>query len=103
MKRVYLLSPFAGDIEKNIQYAQYAMLDCIKRDESPMVPHLLYTQVLDDDNIGDRETGMEAGAAWFESVNYAVCYEDLGISPGMLEELRALVRLNVPVVVRTIR
>ena len=51
-KLVYLESPYAGDIEKNIKYARLCMKDSIDRGEYPFASHLLYTQesILDDDD-----------------------------------------------------
>lgn len=50
MMRVVVESPFAGDIQKNIEYARKCMADCLKRGEAPFASHLLYTQdgILDD-------------------------------------------------------
>lgn len=83
MKLVILESPFAGAVEKNIEYARKAMKDCLYRNEAPMVSHLLYTQCLDDEITHERELGIEAGLAFKDVVNKTVVYADLGISKGM--------------------
>jgi len=87
MKRVILESPCKGKTEtetiNNKTYAQLCMINCLSRNESPMVSHLLYTQVLNDDKPKQRKLGMKAGFAWYSSADYVVVYEDLGISPGM--------------------
>lgn len=110
MKRVILESPFKGGINlitdkwgvdaaidlfetKKIMndlkiYSQRCVLDCLKRKESPMVSHLLFTQVLDD-NIPDlRILGIQAGFAWHEVADYCVVYTDYGISDGMREGIK---------------
>jgi hypothetical protein len=85
MVLVYLESPYAGNIERNVSYARACMRDCLMRGEAPLASHLLYTQpdVLSDDNHAERELGMEAGFSWAEKAEKTVVYTDLGISPGM--------------------
>lgn len=83
MELVILESPFAGDVDKNIEYARQCMKDCLIRGEAPMVSHLLYTQCLDDDIPEERELGIEAGLAFRSVINKTVVYTDLGISKGM--------------------
>lgn len=82
-KPVIIESPFAGDVERNTEYAKRCMLDSISRGESPLVSHLLYTQVLDDTNQAQRLVGMECGFAWREGAHLTVIYIDYGVSAGM--------------------
>ena len=85
MKRVVIESPFAGDVERNIQYARECMSDSLKRGEAPIASHLLYTQpgILDDTDPAQRERGIKAGFAWNAFAELTVVYTDLGISKGM--------------------
>ncbi|MDP3999650.1 MAG: hypothetical protein Q8P76_03615 [bacterium] len=85
MKRVILESPFAGEVERNIQYARLCLRDCLKRGEAPIASHLLYTQpgVLDDDQPEERRLGIEAGLVWGSLAEMTVVYADFGISKGM--------------------
>ena len=83
MKIVILESPFAGDVERNTEYARRAMLDSLMRGEAPMASHLLYTQVLDDNIEAERAMGIEAGLAWRDVAEATVVYIDHGISKGM--------------------
>ena len=48
---VIIESPFAGDVDKNIEYARKCVRDSLNRGEAPSASHLLYTQpgILDDD------------------------------------------------------
>lgn len=87
MRRVYLETPYAGDIEKNIRYARECMRDCILRGEAPLASHLLYTQlgILDDNIPEERILGMEAGFTWALVADSTVVYTDLDISKGMRE------------------
>jgi len=86
LKLVIIESPFAGDRQRNIEYAQKCMHDCLMRNEAPYASHLLYTQenVLDDDIPSERKLGIEAGFAWKHLPNVlTVFYTDLGWSSGM--------------------
>ena len=64
MVKVILESPYAGDVEKNIEYARLCLKDSLLRGESPIASHLLYTQVLDDTKLDERNLGIDAGLAW---------------------------------------
>lgn len=83
MELVILESPYAGNVELNTTYARECMLDCLKRNEAPMVSHLLYTQCLDDTIPEERDLGINAGLAFRKVVNKTVVYMDYGISKGM--------------------
>ena len=89
MKRVYLASPYAGDVERNVRYAIRALADCLAREEAPFAPHLLYTLpgVLVDGDPDQRSLGMDAGDAWAKVADALVVYADLGISSGMDQEI----------------
>jgi len=94
---VIIESPYAGNRELNIAYARAAMLDCLKRGEAPMVPHLLYTQVLDDNVIAERALGIEAGTSWYYAAQACIVYEDFGISKGMSLGIIAAKKHVVPI------
>lgn len=86
MKLVLLESPYAGNTELNVRYAQLCMKDCLSRGEAPFASHLLYTQpnILNDTVIEERKLGIQAGFAWGIYADKTVVYTDLGISVGML-------------------
>lgn len=85
MDLVILESPYAGDVEKNLEYGRAALRDSLLRGEAPIASHLLYTQpgVLDDLLPQERQHGIDAGLAWRKVATKSVVYEDLGISKGM--------------------
>lgn len=68
---------------RNASYARECLLDCLKRGESPLASHLLYTQVLDDTNEAERVMGIMAGLEWQSAADAIVVYNDHGISSGM--------------------
>ena len=85
MRLVILESPYAGDIDANVEYGRRCLRDCLLRGEAPIASHLLYTQpgVLDDTVPVERRHGIEAGLAWGTVAEATVVYTDLGISSGM--------------------
>lgn len=80
---VLVESPYAGDVEGNVAYAEAALLDSLHRGEAPFASHLFYTHVLDDLIPAEREMGIEAGLAIGKFAAKTVVYYDRGISRGM--------------------
>jgi hypothetical protein len=99
MKLVYVESPYAGEIEINVAYAQEAMADCLSRGESPFASHLLYTQpgILKDNIPAERAQGIAAGFAWAKHADLVVVYVDLGITPGMLKGIERAEKSGQPI------
>ena len=85
MRLVIVETPYAGDVERNVEYARRCLHDCLIRGEAPFASHLLYTQpnVLRDELPEERQLGIEAGLAWGEEAEATVVYTDRGISRGM--------------------
>ena len=81
--RVIVETPFSGDRRANLDYLRRCMRDCLERGEAPYASHLLYTQMLEDDDPEHREMGIEAGLTWGEQAQLTVVYTDRGISGGM--------------------
>ena len=105
MKRVVLESPYAGDAERNVEYARRALRDSLERGEAPIASHLLYTQVLDDTIPRERAWGIAAGTVWIQCAEAMVVYTDYGISTGMKLAIIATsknIPLPIPVEYRTI-
>jgi len=105
MKRVIIESPYAGDIPKNTRYLRACMHDCIvNHDESPFASHGLYTQpgVLIDEDIHERELGIQAGFLWRSVADKTVVYCDLGRSRGMKYGIEHAKSINHPIEYRTL-
>jgi hypothetical protein len=104
MRRVILESPFAGNKEKNLDYARRCIRDSIKRGEAPIASHLLYTQpgILRDEVAEERALGIDAGLAWVAVAEAMVLYIDLGLSPGMQEAMRVAQRSGLPTELRSL-
>jgi hypothetical protein len=104
MRLVIVESPFAGDVEANIEYARRCVRDSLCRGEAPIASHLLYTQpgILDDNIPVERKAGIAAGLAWRTVAQASVVYTDRGISSGMKYGIAAATAAGLPVEYRTI-
>ena len=99
MKRVILESPYAGDIDRNVEYARACVRDSLSRDEAPIASHLLYTQkgILKDEIPEERMWGINAGLAWKEVAELHVFYIDYGYSRGMEYAKQYATENNIPI------
>lgn len=102
LPRVLVESPYAGDVAENLRYLRACLKDSLDRGEAPFASHLFYTQILDDTVPEERDLGMRAGFAWGECADFVAVYQDRGLSPGMLEGLKAHARSGVRVDFRTL-
>lgn len=100
--RVVIESPYAGTIEKNLDYLRAAMRDCCLRGESPYASHGLLTQpgVLNDNDPDERKIGIALGFEWRDVADKTVVYVDHGVTPGMLEGIRDAIEKDRPFEVR---
>ena len=55
-KIVYVASPYAGDIEKNVRYAQDACRAVLLAGAHPYAPHLYITNILREISTGTNNT-----------------------------------------------
>lgn len=99
MRLVIVESPYAGNIDENVSYAKQAVLDCLKREEAPIASHLLFTQsgLLDDNDVKQRNSGIQAGHAWIHAADAVVCYIDNGISSGMRQAITVAQLYGIPI------
>lgn len=87
MRRVIIESPFAGDRDRNTDYAMACLADSLSLGEAPFASHMIYPLVLDDTVPAERRQGMAAGFAWAPVADAIVVYADLGISNGMRQAI----------------
>jgi len=100
--RVVIESPYAGDVQRNKEYAKRCMKHSLMRNESPYLSHLLYTQVLDDTNPIERSQGITAALSWIYASNKTAVYTDYGISNGMQQGINYAEKLKHTVEYRQI-
>jgi hypothetical protein len=94
VKRVYICSRYAGDVQEHVDTAQHLCLLALEDGYAPFAPHLLYPQVLDDDKPEERELGMSAGLAFMAVCDEVWVYGADGISAGMRREIDEARRLG---------
>lgn len=83
MIKVLLESPYAGDVERNVEYLKKCLMDSLNRNEAPFASHAIYTFILNDSIEEERLLGINAGLAWKEVADKHVFYIDYGMSTGM--------------------
>ena len=96
MKLIYVASPYAGNIEKNTEYAKQACRSVMEQGHAFFAPHLLYPQVLDDGCPEERQLGLDMGKKMLASCDELWAFGDF-ISPGMKGEIDMAAQCNIPV------
>jgi hypothetical protein len=97
MKMIYVASPYAGDVEKNIEFAKQACHYVITTGNAFFCPHLLYPQVLDDNNLEERKIGMKMGKQLLIKCDELWAFGDR-ISHGMFEEIEFARQNGIPII-----
>lgn len=87
MPLVYICSRYAGDTKKNtadaIRFCRFAIgKGCI-----PLAVHLLYPQILHDENPAERDLGLYFGWVLINKCSEVWVFSDGTISPGMKKEI----------------
>lgn len=100
-QRVFIVSPYAGDVEANKAYARACVRDSISRGEAPFAPHLMYPEVLDDRDPAQRGLGMALGHVWLQQCDVVAVYRDHDISPGMHADIHIADKNGIPISLRT--
>ena len=95
-KLVYIASPYAWDIQKNVEFAKAACRYAMEQNCTPVAVHLLYPQFLDDNDPVQRESGLRMGHRVLEACDELwLCGSR--ISTGMATELQEAKKLGIPV------
>ena len=91
-RKVYVASRYAGDVEANVKAAiRYCRL-VIDRGYMPIASHLLYPQILRDDDPVERELGMLFGLALLRDCDEVWVFGE--VSPGVAREIGEAKRLQ---------
>jgi hypothetical protein len=84
---VYICSPYAGDVEKNVEAAQRYSRFAVDKGYIPIAPHLLFPQFLNDRNPKERQLGLFFGNALMSKCSEVWVFGSL-ISAGMEAEIK---------------
>lgn len=104
---VFIASPFSSlgspnGRSINLIYAKACLLDSLAKGECPLLPHLTFPELFDDDIDEERTLGIRLGCYWLAKAHQLLVYTDLGISAGMKEEIECASRCGVPITFRSI-
>ncbi len=95
-KLVYIASPLSGDVEQNLDFARQACRYAIAQGVTPFAPHLLYTQMLNDNDPEERQLGLDMGNQMLELCQELWLCGDR-ISAGMAGEQKLAEELGIAV------
>ena len=84
---VYICSPYAGDIEKNVNAARGYSRFAVDKGFIPLAPHLLFPQFMNDTDPQERELGLFFGNALMSKCSEVWVFGSF-ISPGMQAEIK---------------
>ena len=93
---VYICSPYAGEIEKNVKAAQEYSRFAVEKGYIPIAPHLLFPQFLNDANPKERQLGLFFGNALMSKCSEVWVFGSR-ISSGMEEEIKRARWKNYPI------
>lgn len=97
MRKIYVASPYRGDIKKNTENAKkYADYIASVEYAIPIVPHLYFTTFLDDDSWLGRYRGTRMGMALLEECQEMRVFCD-EVSEGMIAEIKKAQELSIPI------
>lgn len=94
--KVYIVSRYAGDVEKNVASAIRYCRFAIDKKKMPIASHLLYPQIVDDNNPDEREIGTMYGLALLALCDEVWCFGET-LSAGMEQEIKEAKRLGKPI------
>ena len=96
MKLIYVAFPYAGDVEKNVEYAKQACRTVMESGHAFFAPHLLYPSILDDAVPEERQAGIEMGLTLLHRCDELWAFGPV-VSSGMQAEIAEAERLRIPV------
>ena len=94
MDKIFICSPYREDVKKNIEnvkcYCSYFFYEGI-----PIVPHLYFTQFLDE-KYDRYKGGMHCGKALLAECKEMYVFAD-EVTEGMIEEIQEARKLHIPI------
>ncbi len=95
MKRVFVCSPYRGDVEANTARAVALCRAIALAGDAPFAPHLFLPRALDDGDADERRLGIAAGLSWLAVADEIVVAGPL--SKGMRREIVAANEIGLPI------
>ena len=98
--KVYVVSKYAGDIDKNVADAIKACRFLIDKKKQPIASHLMYPAILGvgDTDMESRTLGLMYGLSLLAMCDEVYVFEtESGLSEGMEQEVREAKKLGKPI------
>ena len=86
-----------GDCAPGIEHAKILARQAIACGLRPVVPHLLYTQFLDDSQPTERTQGLASGSDDLRECSQVWLDSSLSISPGMQGDIMLALLCDIPI------
>ncbi len=93
---VYICSPFAGDMENNINMARVYSRFAVRNACIPLAPHLLFPQFMDDSVTAERSIALFMGMVLLGKCEQVWVFGN-AISKGMAAEIEKAEKKNMPI------
>ncbi len=93
---VYICSPFAGDVENNVNMARVYSRFAVRNACIPLAPHLLFPQFMDDSVPAERSIALFMGMVLLGKCEQVWVFENI-ISKGMAAEIEKAEKKNMPI------
>lgn len=94
MQKIFICSPYRGDIEKNVKLAKFAAKIIINCGSIPIVPHIYFTQILKDNDQTERIKGIEFGIELMKECD-SLWIVGTKITSGMEYELQTAAEIKI--------
>ena len=93
---VYICSPYAGDVLNNERKARRYCQFAVRKRAIPLASHLMYPQILNDDDPGDRQLGLFFGTVLLGKCDECWVFGET-ISAGMVTEIAKAKKRGIPI------
>lgn len=91
-RKIYVASRYAGDVDANVAAAVTYCRHVIDEGYMPVASHLLYPQILNDNDSEERDLGLLFGLALLQMCDEVWVFGE--VSPGVAQEIKEAKRLK---------
>ena len=96
MTIVFISSPYAGEVETNIENAKRYCQFAVRQGVVPLAPHLHFPQFLDDNNERERQQGLTFALALLNRCDELWVFSET-VSKGMEAEIAYAKEHKIPI------
>lgn len=93
---VYICSPYAGEVENNVNMARVYSRFAVRNACIPLAPHLLYPQFMDDTVPAERSLALFMGMVLLSKCDQVWVFGKV-ISAGMKAEIEKAEKKKIPI------